>query len=429
MRKHRIRFTMLVLGVVAAVAQTGSAAGRGPAPGSADTVTLRLTTWAGEDESAELQELVLDPINAAQDEFEIIHEPVPADYYTRVQTSLAGGLGADFMWLSQEYIAGFASRGALLDITEPLAAVSDVPAADTSLYFEDILKTAVYEDGLYGLPWISQPVMLYYNPALFDAAGIDYPDETWDWETFKSTAEELTADTDGDGTIDQYGFSANGWPPVQMFIWQAGGEVIADDLTSVPIDSPEAIAGAEFYADLIYNEACCPSEETIAEQGFNEMFRAGQVAMFMGGAADTFEGLDVVGASVVPAGPENRRTFSWTASTVINSATADPELAVRALAALTEGIHHWKLVPPRTDLQTADVFRSVIPEQWQTQKSGQVDAILLAAEDMSAYNIIPRHQEWDEVFWREFQDPLFHGQGTAADLAAEARSQLEDLLP
>ena len=424
--------------IVGACGAAGSSASTAPAasgaaseaPASAappaEKVTIRLTTWAGEQESAELQELVLDKINAEQAEFEIVHEPAPADYLTKVQASLAAGTGADLIWLSQENITGYASRGALLDITDTLAAI-DAPAAKTDSYFPDIMKTAVYQDKVYGLPWISQPVLLYYNPALFDAEGIAYPDETWDWAKFMEVATSMTKDTDGDGAADQWGFTANGGPPIQMFIWQNDGQVISDDRLTSPLDSAEAVAGAETYANIIYNPDCCPSEATIAEQGFNEPFRAGKIAMFVGGAADTFEGLDVVGASVVPHA-KNDVTFAWTASTVVNSATANPEIATKALVALTEGIHHWKIVAPRPDLANAETIAASIPEQWKAQKAGQIDAMIAAAQNMRALNVIPRQAEWDDLFWKEFQDPLYHDKGTAADLAAAIRPKLEALL-
>jgi multiple sugar transport system substrate-binding protein len=393
-----------------------------------EKVTFRLTTWAGEDEAAELQSIVLDEINSSQSEFEIIHEPAPADYYTKLQTSLAGGAGADFMWLSQEYVAGYASRGALLDLTDLLGTV-DSPAADLASYFEDVTKVAQYQDRVYGLPWISQPVVLYYNPELFEAAGVDPPDDSWDWDTFSETATELTTDTDGDGTPDQYGFTANGWPPIHQFIWQAGGEVITPDLASSPIDTPEAIMAAEQYASLIWNPECCPSEETITEQGFNDMFKAGTVAMFMGGAADTFDGLDVVGASVVPSGPESRANLAYVAVTGVNARVANPDLAAKALAALTDGIHHWKIVAPRPDLANEETILASIPEQWKAQKEGQIPAIVAATEEMRALNVIPRHQEWDTMFWEEYQNKIYHDEGTPAELAPAAREKLEALLP
>jgi hypothetical protein len=47
---------------------------------------------------------------------------------------------------------------------------------------------------------------------------------------------------------------------------------------------------------------------------------------------------------------------------------------------------------------------------------------------MRALNVIPRQAEWDDLFWKEFQDPLFHDKGTAAELAAAIRPKLEALL-
>jgi multiple sugar transport system substrate-binding protein len=390
-----------------------------------DKVTIRLATWAGVEEAAELQE-ILDEINANETAFQIVHEPAPADYYTKVQTALAGGTAADLMWLSQEYIAGFAEQGALLDVTDCVAANSDIGAANVDDYFPDIIKTARFEDRLYGLPWIAQPTVLYYNRALFDEAGVEHPTADWTWTEFQEAAAALTADTDGDGTNDQWGFSMNGWPPPQMFVWQAGGEVMAPDLSASPIDSPEAIEGFQFYADMIYDDVHTPPEAVIQEQGFGEMFKAGQIGMFMGGAADDLdrvEGLDV-GVVSVPAGPAGGRTFAWTASTVVAAQTENPDLACEALVKLTEGIHHWKIVAPRQSLATAEGIVEAEP-----RKEANAEAIAAAVSDMSAFTVIPRQQEWDTIFWSDFMDPLLHDQGTAEELAPEIRPQLEEVLP
>ncbi len=58
-----------------------------------DPVTIRMGTWAGVDEAAELNALI-EEINASQSDFQIIQEPTPADYYTQIQTQLAGGTAA-----------------------------------------------------------------------------------------------------------------------------------------------------------------------------------------------------------------------------------------------------------------------------------------------------------------------------------------------
>jgi multiple sugar transport system substrate-binding protein len=305
-----------------------------------------------------------------------------------------------------------------------------MPAAQLDDYYPGSIAVAKYNDRLYGLPWIAQPVVLYYNPELFEAAGVAPPDETWTWDTFKEAAKNLTI-KDASGNITQYGTAFNGWPPVHMFIWQAGGEVISSDLQSSPIDSPEAIEGEQFYADLIYNPEYAVPEEVIKEQGFGEMAKAGKVAMFFGGAADDLDYAyqkDPQNArmmmALVPKGPKDRTTFAWTAITAVSSQTANPDLAVKAMVALTDGIHHWKVLAPRKSLASVDVIVAAVPG-----KEESAPVILQAAESMRSFNIIPRHAEWDTIFWEQFQDPLFHEKGTAADLAAAARLKLEELLP
>ena len=56
-----------------------------------------------------------------------------------------------------------------------------------------------------------------------------------------------------------------------------GGETITDDLSECPIDTPEAIAGADHYASIIYKPEYAVPEATIGEQGFGEMMKAGKV--------------------------------------------------------------------------------------------------------------------------------------------------------
>ncbi|MDQ3654108.1 MAG: sugar ABC transporter substrate-binding protein, partial [Chloroflexota bacterium] len=244
--------------------------------------------------------------------------------------------------------------------------------------------------------------------------------------TFMSAAEQLT-----DPATGVYGTSFNSWPPIHMFIWQAGGETISDDLTASPIDTPEAIEGASFYANIVYNEAVSVPEATIADQGFGEMVKAGKVAMFYGGASDDLDFAHTVDpknammkVALVPKGPKSRTTFAWTASTVANAKAANPDIAYKALVALTEGIHHWKVVAPRQSLANAETITASVPG-----KAGSAEVILKALPDMRSFNVIPQQAEWDATFLDEFQLPLFHDEGTAEELAPEVRPLLEELLP
>ena len=76
---------------------------------------------------------------------------------------------------------------------------------------------------------------------MFDAAGIPYPDETWDWDKLVEVGKQLTKDTDGDGTVDQWGLYTettdmeNAW---SSFVWQAGGDILNADGTAPRSTSP-----------------------------------------------------------------------------------------------------------------------------------------------------------------------------------------------
>ncbi|MEP7290979.1 MAG: sugar ABC transporter substrate-binding protein [Chloroflexota bacterium] len=392
-----------------------------------DPVTIRMTSWAGVDESAELQ-TILDGINAGNTEYQIVHEPQPADYYTQVQTQLAGGTAADLMWMSQENMS-LASDGSFMALNDCVANAEPETSGDVNDYYPGILQTAYQGDQLYGLPWIAQPVVVYYNKSLFDAAGVAYPTADWTWDDFTTTAKALTMDTDADGTVDQYGVTATDWPPAQMFLWQAGGDVIGEDLMTAPIDSPEAIEGMNFRLSLSYNPEMSPSAETIGEQGFSEMFKAGKVAMFFGGAADDLDRIPNLDAGVVsvPKNPTtgSNVTFSWNASTVINANTQHPEEACDALLAVTEGIQNWKIVSPRISQATVEHLVSSEP-----RKEPYAQELLDASSNMRSFTIIPEFLRWNDIYWSEYFGPLLNNETdlTPEELAAEVRPELEDLL-
>src|SRR5690606_22118835 len=211
-----------------------------------DAPIITISTWAGVDEAAEFQEII-DEINANTTEYQIVHQPIPADYYTVVQTQLAApGSGADMYWMDQNNMA-LKAEGVFMDLSACLANAEPGSAGDLSDYYPSILAVNEYEGGIYGLPWIAQPVVTYYNRDLFEAAGLEEPTADWTWDDFMEYARALTLDTDGDGETDQWGFINNGWPPPYIFVWQAGGELINEDFTEASIDSPEFLEGFEFY--------------------------------------------------------------------------------------------------------------------------------------------------------------------------------------
>lgn len=422
-------------GAVQAPAGTSTAEGTQAAAAPAGGKTqIKLSTWAGVDEANELQ-AIIDKLNAASDTYEIVQESSPAEYWTKLQTTVAGGTAADLIWMDQEHLPDYAANGALMDITDLLAS-SDSPAAKTDDYFPAALERYQYNGKTYGLPWIAMPVMLYVNLDSLEAAGYTADQvNDWTWEDFQKACVAMTTDANGkhpgeDGydsaNVSQYGFSVvPGWPPVQQFIWQAGGENLSEDLTQSPIDTPEAIQGAQYLADLINKDQCTPGQSVISERGFGEMMKAGQVAMFMGGAADDFERTEGkrIQGFLLPKGPVNRDTWAWIGGMSINNATKNPQVAFEAFMDLTQAIHQWKVPAPRKSLATREGIIAATP-----YKEISADNIIANMENMHAERIFPGYAQWSTVFGERFVDPLVRGNGTAEQLAAEVRPLLEQTL-
>ena len=137
------------------------------------------------------------------------------------------------------------------------AATSD-PSFDTSDYYQSALDAASIKGQLMALPVWVRPTMLQYSPKPFEAAGIEPPNESWDWPTFVERTTRLTV-PNSDGGRSQYGvLIAPGATPSYMFMWQNGAEIIAPDGKTSAVNSPEAVEAVQFMADLVLKHEVSP---------------------------------------------------------------------------------------------------------------------------------------------------------------------------
>ena len=171
------------IAVVATLALAGcSGGGEEAAPEeSSGPVTLSLSGWSL-DTTPEFQALA-----------DAFHEENPdvtielkgydaAEYNTLLTADLAAGSGPDIITQKEvKFVPTFVEGGQLLD-------VSDVELPD------DISGAKSYEvDGTaYAVPYRNDSWVLYYNKALFDQAGVEYPDGSWTWDDYSDAAAALT---------------------------------------------------------------------------------------------------------------------------------------------------------------------------------------------------------------------------------------------
>jgi multiple sugar transport system substrate-binding protein len=308
-----------------------------------------------------------------------------------------------------------------MDLTD-LVRADPAPVCDLDDYYPDILANYRWRGRLWGLPWIAQPVVLYCNLDLFEGAGVAPPDGAWDWEAFLSAARRVSAHEWPDG-VERWGFVIEpGWPPLEMYAWQNGAELL-DVEGRVRLTDARVTEAAEFLQDLVHRHKAAPPVDTVLERGISNLFRDGRVAMFAGGAADDLdriEGLPVV-VRELPSGPGGRRaTFAWNAGLHVSAATRRPELAYKAWKDLLAAIQAWKIAPPRRSL--ASQIETIEP-----RKAAAAEVIRRSMEYMRPIRLIRERRQWDSVLDRLFKGPLVRGEADARTLAREVAPLLEEI--
>ncbi|MEH7248113.1 ABC transporter substrate-binding protein [Neobacillus niacini] len=222
--------------------------------------------------SGKQQELFDDLIkqyNDSQDQYTIKGEYVPfADTKKQLSIGVAGGTLPDLVIMDVVDNSAFAAQGVLADITDK---VEEWGKADT--LYEGPLKSATYQDKIYGLPVGSNALGLFYNEELLKAAGIQAPPTTWD--ELVQVAQKLTKDG-----VKGFAVSAVKTEEAAFqfypFLRSAGADYDS-------LDSKGAIEALKLYKTLIDNGSMGSEVVNATQDDLARQFANGQLAMMVNG--------------------------------------------------------------------------------------------------------------------------------------------------
>lgn len=206
----------------------------------------------------------------------------------------------------------YAVRGHLLDLTEHLDLDRFTPAA---------IDQGSFDGRLYSAPFGSSSQLLFYNEALFAAAGIEPPPadpaQRWTWEQVVEVAKQLR-----DPANDVWGLVIEqSERPYQLLplAQSKGGQAISDDgLTATGyVDAPPFVEAFTFYQKMFNEWDIAP--KGVFETGVaQELFGTGKAAMFLGVTYDlkNFERYPDIAWGVAPhpyfaGGKEVTPTGAW----------------------------------------------------------------------------------------------------------------------
>lgn len=341
---------------VAALTLTACGGGSDDPPESADPGTgeeaevVELTMWTGftgGDRGA--YEALIETFNETHDTIQVTMEVQPWDTIAQsLPAAWATGQGPDLATpnfdpnIIGEYLEtdSLLALDAIGDGEEQINADQLAPAA---------IEAFTVDGSLYAVPANVATLQLYYNKALFEAAGLDGPPATVD--EFRDFAVQLT----GDGV---YGLSVGERETIQMWPilqWLDGADIVDEDGCSV-LDSPASIESLTTWAGLVA-DGVMPVGLTGGES--DSLFSAGQAAMQLNGpwaAAGYLDaGIDL-GVAPVPTGVDGDVTLASTVPLAISAGTEHPAEAQQFLAWWTGQVAQRQFAlasgfpPVRTDL-------------------------------------------------------------------------------
>lgn len=238
------------------------------------------------------------------------------DYFTQMQTRVAGGTAPDCYELNIENFAAYANKGVLAEL-------ADIDAAG---YNETALSAFNVGGTQYGVPGNFSNVVLIYNKDLFDQAGLDYPTDEWTWEDVQKAGEAIRAlDENTYGIYQPITFNEFFKVAVQF-----GGSILNEDKTEFTINSEENKAAAEMMISKIIDSNIQPNDEQMSGMGDWDLFQSGRLGMIPTGiwAFATFtEGCDFEWDICVEPGQTQKATHFFSNALVVNADTEKKEAA------------------------------------------------------------------------------------------------------
>ncbi len=239
---------------------------------SGDGTTLRFYWWGNTTRDAQTNEAA-DLYLEEHPELTISREPTDwGGYWDKLATQVAGGDTPDVMQMDEGYLAEYSSRGVLLDMGGT--------AFDPAQFDPSALDAGKVEGTLYAVnAGVNAPVLLA-NPAVFEEAGVEMPDDTtWTWDDLVEIAARITESTP-EGTYGVQQLGIQGDPNQSVFLRQLGGEKF--DGSSLGFTAEQLTQWFDLAVRLQEAGACPGADAAVEESGQTvdqSMFAVGTVAL------------------------------------------------------------------------------------------------------------------------------------------------------
>ena len=208
---------------------------------------------------------------------------IAEDYWTKLQTQVAGGTPPDVGIADYGRMIVYAKDGVLLNITDwvdrdsfPLEKMFPGAVAQYR-WVEGDFDSGGEGGGMFGLPSDAQSHIIAYNKNMFDEAGVPYPTDDWTWDDLVEMGKAISKPDE-----NKWGMQVINPSIITKgnFLFSAGGANHTPDLRNSLVDAPESIEAWKWNWDLVYTHQIAPPPGAQAQ---TNPFMSGQVAMVVDG--------------------------------------------------------------------------------------------------------------------------------------------------
>jgi multiple sugar transport system substrate-binding protein len=200
----------------------------------------------------------------AHPDVEIEVETFPlTEFLDKLTVSLAAGAGPDTVQVRSTWVSWLAQSGALQPLSSELMSAEELE--------RDFIPGAIAPmsvDGRYfALPTDTQTVVLFYQPHLFEEAGLDSERPPQTWTDLVQCARKIHK-RNAENATQTMGVATGGYAPVLLSLMVQAGAALWDSDTRLPVfNTPEVAEGFRFATDLV-------TEHGIEDRAFGSRWTA-----------------------------------------------------------------------------------------------------------------------------------------------------------
>lgn len=392
-----------------------------------EPVKLKFSIWGNDAQKAMYESLIgkFEHLHPGT-EVEIMTIPF-ADYQQKLSIMLASRTAPDVGWLAERMIPQLLESGQLVDIA---AEVKEDPGYNYPDIYPSTLDIFNRGGSLYGIPFSTPPVLIYYNKDLFRAKGLKTPSELykeghWNYDEFLKAARSITNPQQG-----IYGVKLvrdwNNWSDALLpLFWSHGAELFDSNGSAFALNSPEGREALKLYSDLMFKDKVHPLP------GDELSFDSGQIGMYTDRYSYTSKARAVTDfewdIAPMPAGIKGTGTSLGYAGVSVFE-TRHPAEAAEFLKFITSAesmsVTAQYFVPSRKSVLKSDVFLRA------AAKPSPESIQLAVLDQMADARIAPGHKNWQQIDTKiqMLLDELYTQSATADEVLGKMEVEVNRLM-